>query len=117
MLEVPLTVADGETDSELYDVRQVLGSLVELEDYAICGLRLPAALEATAANLLMGWDSETPLPYYDDAGTEVPIVVGTGRVVRLKASDFPILPPYLGISLGTAASGADREIAILLRKV
>lgn len=117
MLEVPLTVADGDTDSALYDVREVLGTLVELEDYAICGLRLPTGLEATAANLLMGWDDETALPYYDDAGVEVPIVVGASRVVRLKASDFPILPPFLGISLGTAASGADREIAILLRKV
>lgn len=117
MLEVPLTVEDGDTDSALYDVRQVLGTLVELEDYIICGLRLPESLEATAANLLMGWDSDTPLPYYDDEGTEVPITVGADRVVRLKASDFPILPPFLGISLGTAASGADRQIAVLLRRV
>lgn len=118
MLEIPVLVANAQTDSELVDIRSVIGTQAGLEEYAICGVRCPAGLEATAASLLMGWASDVPLPFHDDAGDEITFAVGVSRVTRLKASDYPVLPPYIGISLGTQVNNAEgRTLAILLRKI
>lgn len=114
MLQVPINVANTETDSALVDMATVLGTNQELEDYVICGLITPAGLEATAASLLFGLDDETPLPYYDGAGAAVPIVVAASQAIRLKASDYPFTPPFVGIHLGTAVSNEGGRTLILL---
>lgn len=117
MLQVPITVDDTDTDSAMVDMAVVLGTNQELEDYVICGLITPAGLEATAASLLFGIEAETPLPYYDGAGAAVPIVVAPSQAIRLKASDYPFTPPFVGIHLGTAVSHeGGRQFLLLLAK-
>lgn len=118
MLKIPLVVAHGDTDSDLFDVSQVLGSNQPLEDYVIAGLTTPAGLEATTGSLLFGAASDGPKAYKDGAGAAVSITFAADEYVRLKPADYPFLPPFVGISLGTAVTnpGSSRTVYLLLAK-
>lgn len=117
MLTIPITIADTETDSDLYDVASRLGTAQELEDYVIAGVITPAGLEATAISILFGTASNAPKLFKDGAGAEVSWTVAADEFVRIRPSDAPFLPPYVGISLGTAVSNkAGRTLHLILAK-
>jgi hypothetical protein len=118
MLEIPLVIAHGETDSALVATTSVLGSNQPLEDYVIAGLRTPAGLEATTGSLLFGTAIDAPKEYKDGAGAAVSITFAADEFVRLKPSDYPFTPPFVGISLGTAVTnpGSSRTVHLILAK-
>lgn len=117
MLKVPLFVANGSNNAVPADMSSVLGANVALEDYVIAGLITPADLEATSGALTFGLDGDSLLPYKDGAGNAVTISFSDGEFVRLKASDYPFLPPFVGISLGSNVSvEAGRTLYLLLAK-
>lgn len=117
MLTIPLTVADTETDSDLFDVASLLGTNQEIEDYVIAGVITPAGLEATAISLLFGTAADAPKLFKDGSGTEVSWTVGADEFVRIRPADAPFLPPFVGISLGTSVSNeAGRVVKLILAK-
>lgn len=121
MLKIPLVVAHGATDSDLYDVASLLGTNQELEDYVIAGLITPVGLEATTGSLkfgLVAGAAGTGKSYKDDAGAAVSAAFAADEYVRLKPADYPFLPPFVGISLGTAVTnpGSSRTVYLILAK-
>ena len=118
MLQIPLVIEHGETDSALVATKSVLGSDQSLEDYVIAGLITPAGLEATAGSLLFGVAQGAPKDYKDGAGAAVSITFAADEFVRLKPADYPFTPPFVGISLGTAVTnpGSSRTVILLLAK-
>lgn len=117
MLTIPLIIANTETDSDLYDVADLLGTNQEVEDYVIAGVITPAGLEATAISLLFGTAQNAPKLFKDGDGAEVAWTVGADEFVRIRPSDAPFLPPFVGVSLGTAVSNeAGRTVHLILAK-
>ena len=102
-----VTIALGDTTSEV----------IELRDYMLAGIILPAALTSTAITFTVS-DARagTFVGLYDSDGNVVSLAVGTSRAVGLSGAEADALAPFPFVKLvcGTAEAAA-RSILVALK--
>lgn len=120
MYPISLEVAVGQTESPWFDIRDLVGTRTNAAGFALCAVETPSTLEATALELQGSFDdgnSKTAKPLYDKSGNKNSITVGTDRLVMLPPSEFPLLPNFIRVKLGTQVATAPKTITLYARPV
>lgn len=102
-----VTIANGETTS----------GAVNLQDYAIVGLHMPAAFTgATITFQAATSESGSYNDVYDSDGNQVSASVAADRAIGLSGAEADALAPWNWVKLVSGSSeGADRTITLAIK--
>lgn len=117
MIPITFTVADGATVSDAIDIRDYADRLMVTRENAICAIETPATLEATAITIKMSADGVTYKPLVRVDGNSADPAVAVNQLVMLPPANYPVLLPFIQLTLNSAAVGASRSITMWLREI
>lgn len=100
-----LTIANGGTTSEA----------VQLREYVMVGLLLPATLTSTAITFTASnLEGGTYVDVYDSDGNQVSLIVAASRAIGLSGAEADALAPFEWIKVVCgSAEGAERTIVLV----
>ena len=117
MIPITFTVAAAATVSDAIDIRDYADRLMVTRANAICAIETPATLEATAITIKMSADGVTYKPLVKADGSSADPVVAVNQLVMLPPSNYPVLLPFIQLTLNSAAVGTARSIIVWLREI